>query len=144
MLNCFQYCLFHLNSKHQNVCCYAISRIKIFILYLIACDFNFYQYYYILGHLTLKEYSSMRCLSSLWSVARALATPLKTSSSVTNKGQSFDVNRRAVYHSLETGGGYEGLVSFCSIMNMPCLSPSAYYKQVGTILEALEGEPKMK
>lgn len=61
------------------------------------------------------------------------ATPLKTSSTITKRGQSFDVNRRAVYHSLETGGGYEGLVSFCSIMNMPCLSEPAYYKQVDTI-----------
>ncbi|CAH3152730.1 unnamed protein product [Pocillopora meandrina] len=70
------------------------------------------------------------------------ATPLKTSDTITKKGQSFDVNRRAVYHSLETGGGYEGLVTFCSIMNMPCLSLPAYYRQVDTILEALEAEAK--
>lgn len=70
------------------------------------------------------------------------ATPLKTSSSVTTRGQSFGVNRRAVYHSLETGAGYEDLASFCSIMNMPCLSLPAYYKQVNTILEALEAEAK--
>lgn len=70
------------------------------------------------------------------------ATPLKTSARITKRGQSFDVNRRAVYHSLETEGGYEGLVSFCSIMNMPCLSLPAYYKQVDTILEALEAEAK--
>ena len=70
------------------------------------------------------------------------ATPLKTSARITKRGQSFDVNRRAVYHSLETGGGYGGLVSFCSIMNMPCLSLPAYYKQVDTILEALEAEAK--
>ena len=42
---------------------------------------------------------------------------------------TIDVNRRAVYHSLETGGGYEGQSSFCSIMNMPCISKTAYYKQ---------------
>ena len=52
----------------------------------------------------------------------------------------MDVNRRAVYHSLETGGGYEGPASFCSIMNMPCLSKPAYYQHVDTILNALELE----
>ena len=61
------------------------------------------------------------------------ATPLKTSYTITKRGQSFDVNRCAVYHSLETRGGYEGLVSFCSIMNMPRLYEPAYYKQVDTI-----------
>ena len=40
----------------------------------------------------------------------AKATSLKTSSSVTNRGQSYRVNQRAVYHSLEKGGRYEGLV----------------------------------
>lgn len=49
------------------------------------------------------------------------ATPLKTSSTITTRGQSFDANWRAVYHSLETGGDYEGLTAFCSIMNLPCL-----------------------
>lgn len=43
-------------------------------------------------------------------------------------------------YSLETGGGYEGLVTFCSIMSMPSLSEPAYYKQVDTVLEALEDE----
>jgi len=51
-----------------------------------------------------------------------------------------DVNRRIVYHSIETGGGYEGLASFCSIINMPCLSKTAYYQHVETILDALEFE----
>lgn len=72
------------------------------------------------------------------------ATPLKTSARITKRGQSFDVNRRAVYHSLETEGGYEGLVSFCSIMNMPCLSLPAYYKQVDTILRLWTLKPKKK
>ena len=67
-------------------------------------------------------------------------TPLNTSSSVTKRGKSYDVNRRAVYHSLETGGGYEGLSAFCSIMNMPCISKPAYSKQVENILEAQEEE----
>ena len=57
--------------------------------------------------------------------------------SITEKGLSYDVNRRAVYHSLETGGGYEGLASFCSIMNMPCISKPAYQKQLVAILEIL-------
>lgn len=56
-------------------------------------------------------------------------TSIKSSSCVTQRGRSFDVNRRAVYHSLETGGGYEGLSSFCTVMNMPCISKTAYYKQ---------------
>ena len=67
-------------------------------------------------------------------------SPLETSFVITTRGKSLDVNRRAVYHSLETGGGYEGLASFCSIMNMPCLSKPAYYQHVDTILNALELE----
>ena len=83
---------------------------------------------YVLGSLILKENSSGRnglmadlsveCSSCLE------AKPLKTSDTITKKGQSFDVNRRAVYHSLETEGGYEGLVTFCSIMNMPYSIPA--------------------
>ena len=61
----------------------------------MECDFNF-QYYCILGHLTLKENPAMRNgLMSDLSVecsSCSEATPLKTSSSVTNQGQSFDVN----------------------------------------------------
>ncbi|KAK3741429.1 hypothetical protein QZH41_003985 [Actinostola sp. cb2023] len=70
------------------------------------------------------------------------STSLKTSTTVTKRGKSYDANRRAVYHSIETGGGYEGLSSFCSIMNMPSLSKSAYYKQVDNVLGALEVEAK--
>lgn len=47
------------------------------------------------------------------------STPWQTSPNLAKKGKSFDVNRRAVYHSIETGSGYEGLSSFCAIMNMP-------------------------
>ena len=68
------------------------------------------------------------------------SSPLCTSTSVTKRGTSYDVNRRAVYFSIETGSGYESLLSFCSIMNMPCMSKTAYYKQVDNILEALEDE----
>ena len=62
---------------------------------------------------------------------------LDSSSSITEKGMSYDVNRKAVYHSMETGSGYEGLASFCSIMNMPCISKPAYQKQLVAILEIL-------
>ena len=68
------------------------------------------------------------------------SSPLSTSKSVTQRGTSYDINRRAVYHAIETGSGYEGLAAFCSIMNMPCLTKAAYYKQVENILEALENE----
>ena len=67
-------------------------------------------------------------------------TSIKSSSCVTQRGRSFDVNRRAVYHSLESGGGYEGLSSFCTVMNMPCISKTAYYKQLEIILKAQEDE----
>ena len=70
------------------------------------------------------------------------STSLPTSSSATNHGKSQDVNHRAVYHSVETGGGYEGLAAFCSIVNMPCLSKPAYYQQVENIRVALEQEVK--
>ena len=39
-------------------------------------------------------------------------SPLDTSVHVTKRGKSVDVNRRIVYHSMETGGGYESLASF--------------------------------
>ena len=63
------------------------------------------------------------------------STPFLTSTSVTQRGTSYDINCRAIYHAIETGGGYEGLATFCSIMNMPCLTKSAYYKQVDNILD---------
>ena len=31
----------------------------------------------------------------------------QTSANITKRGKSFDVNKRAVYHSLESGTGYE-------------------------------------
>ena len=52
------------------------------------------------------------------------------------------MNKRVVYHSLESGTGYEGLVSFCAIMDMPCLSRNAYYKQVNSILSVIESYTK--
>lgn len=65
---------------------------------------------------------------------------METSQNIAARGKSFEVNRRAVYHSIESGGGYEGLASFCAVMNMPCISTNAYYKQVEVILEVLEDE----
>ena len=97
-----------------------------------------------MGSLTVKENPAGRngLMADLFVECNVChdATPLKTSSTITKRGQSFDINRCAMYHSLETGGGYEGLAAFCSIMNLPCLSEPAYYKQVDTILEALEAE----
>lgn len=67
---------------------------------------------------------------------------METSSNIGKRGKSTDVNRRAVYHSIESGGGYEGLKSFCDIMNMPCMNPTTYYQHLETILNALEVEAK--
>ena len=64
-------------------------------------------------------------------------TTLKSSSKITKRGRLFDVNRHAVYHSLETGGGYAGLRTFCAIMNIPCIAKPAYCKQLDAILAAL-------
>ena len=47
---------------------------------------------------------------------------LVMSASVAERGTSYNVDRNAVYHSIETGSGYEGLASFCGIMNTPCIS----------------------
>ena len=71
-------------------------------------------------------------------------TAIMTSTSVTERGTSWVVNRRAVYHSVETGGGYEGLASFCSIMNMPCMTKTAYYKQLDNVFDAVEAEAEEK
>ena len=57
-----------------------------------------------------------------------------------DRGRSFDVNRRALYHSLETGGGYESLSSFCAIMNIPCMSKQACSAHVEIILAGQEIE----
>jgi len=70
-------------------------------------------------------------------------TPLKTSSFTSKRGKFVDVNRHIVYHSIETGSGYKGLASFCSIMKMPCITKTAYYQHVETILDALEVEAEI-
>lgn len=70
------------------------------------------------------------------------SSSFSTSVNAATQGRSQDINRRAVYHSVETGSGYEGLASFCSILNMPCMSKPAYYKQVEGIMGSLEEEAK--
>ena len=55
---------------------------------------------------------------------------LDTSTSVSQRGTSFDISRRLVFSSIETGGGYGGLATLCNIMNMPCMSKTAYHKQL--------------
>jgi hypothetical protein len=47
-----------------------------------------------------------------------------------------------VYYAVESGCGFEGLQSFCSMMNMPCMTKGAYYKQLDIVLSALENEAK--
>ena len=70
------------------------------------------------------------------------STSFQTSGLISSRGKSYDVNKRVVYHSLESGTGYEGLVSFCAIMGMPCLSRNAYYKQVNSILSVIDSYTK--
>ena len=65
-----------------------------------------------------------------------------TSINAINQGKSQDINRRAVYYSIESGCGYEGLASLCSVFNMPCISKPAYYKQLETIMGTLEEEAR--
>jgi len=114
----------------------------LYVLYL-------YMFFtFILGNLHLTEKGYLRAgLMSTFSIECSKCNhkvSVETSKCVTSKGRSFDVNRRAVYHSLETGGGYEGLSTFCSIMNMPCMSKSAYYKQVEIVLECQETEAEFE
>ena len=52
----------------------------------------------------------------------------------------FPFNRRPVYTTIELGCGFEGLAILSSIMNMPCLTKSACYKQLESILAILEVE----
>lgn len=70
------------------------------------------------------------------------STSLQTSAYIKSTGKSFDVNKRAVYHSLKSGTGYEGLASFCAIMDTSFLSTRTYYKQVDSILGIVENYTK--
>lgn len=101
---------------------------------------------YFLGNITVKEIASQRAglMSQLLFGCTACheETIVSTSPSVTSRGTSCGVNRRIVYQAIETGTGYEGMATFCSMMNMPCLSKAAYHKQVENIQVALEEEAK--
>lgn len=83
----------------------------------------FYCYFSNSGNLTIEEnYSSRAGLMSdptIHCSACDESIPWQTSPKITKKGKSFDVNRRAVYHSIESGMNYEGLSSFYAMMNMP-------------------------
>lgn len=61
-------------------------------------------------------------------------TTVPSSTSVTARGTSYDVNGRAVFHAIDSGVGYEGLSSFCAAMNMPLMSKTSYYKHLENIL----------
>lgn len=107
------------------------------------------NYISISASLTVEESTSRRAglMSKLSFNCSACeeSSPLLTSGNISKRGKSYDVNRRAVYHSIESAGtGYEGLASFCGVMNMPCLSTRAYYKQVDSILDVLEKESKIE
>ena len=130
------------SDTFPHVQCHTVMSLKN-VIFAFICGFLSTA---ILGNLTIQENESKRRgLMANLSAQCSLCldeTTLETSSFISKRGISVDVNRRIVYHSIETGGGYEGLASFCSIMNMPCITKTAYYQHVETILEALELEAK--
>ena len=67
-------------------------------------------------------------------------TFLPTSKNITDKGKSYDINRRAVFASLELGIGFNGLETFCTQLDLKCLGDKSYYKQLDTtsILNIIE------
>ena len=48
-------------------------------------------------------------------------TFLLTSKNITDKGKSYDINRRAVFASLELGIGFNCLETFCAQLDLKCL-----------------------
>lgn len=56
------------------------------------------------------EYQPAGLKSNLFLIRSAYdeSTSLQTSTNITSRGKSFNANKRAVYHSLESGTGYEG------------------------------------
>ena len=84
------------------------------LLLLNVCVFCFCSICFLLffnsGNLTIEENSSSRAgLKSDLSIhccACDESTPWQTSN-IAKKGKSFDVNRRAVYHAIESGTGFE-------------------------------------
>ena len=65
-------------------------------------------------------------------------TFLPTSKNITDKGKSYDINRRAVFASLELGIGFNGSETFCAHLDLKCLGDKSYYKQLDTILNIIE------
>ena len=61
---------------------------------------------------------------------------------VSKQRESVAVNSCTVYHSIETGSGYKGLVFFCSIICR--ITKTACYQHMETILDALELEADSK
>ena len=82
---------------------------------LNVCVFCFCSISFLLffnsGNLTIEENSSSRAGLksdlSIYCSACDESTPWQTSPNITKKGKSFDVNRRAVYHAIESGTGFE-------------------------------------
>lgn len=111
-------------------------------LYDITCIHH--SNYFYSGNLLLEEERRQGFMSTLHIKCSSCENVevLNTSSSISNRGTSFDVNRRLVYNSIETGCGYEGLATLCSTLNMPCMSTTAYYKQMDNIMDVLESECK--
>ena len=103
-------------------------------------------YFFCLGILTLEDDTTKRqgLMSELSLQCNTCheSTPLLTSTSVTQRGTSYDTDQPSSRVSCHSVSGYEGLAAFSSIMNMPCLTKTAYYKQVDNVLEALEDEAK--
>jgi len=126
IMECALYCGLHSNTAH-------------------LIHFIYYWFFIIPASLTFKENSDGHTgsMSNLFPCCDGCdgSTRLQTSVNITPRGKPFDVNQRAIYHSIESGSGYKGLASFCSMMNMPCLSKSAYYKQVDTSLG--EGDQRL-
>ncbi len=70
-------------------------------------------WYFISGQVDVCEHAAGRAgLMSEFSVQCSechSSTKMSTSIITSDKGRSFDVNRRVVYHALEAGGGYDSL-----------------------------------
>ena len=94
------------------------------------------------GKLLLREYYKERyrlksslCVECSSCKKRAF---LPTSKNITDKGKSYDINRRAVFASLELSIGFNGLETFCAHLDLKCLGDISYYKQLKTILNIIE------
>ena len=65
-----------------------------------------------------------------------------TSSSISQKRISYDVNRRMIYSTIEIGCGYKGLAKLSTVLNVPCMTKGAYHTQLESIMVVLEQEAK--